>query len=485
MDVEVRWTRAKLTGRLMRSFRQSYAVAGRKAGLSQDGLLDLMGQADPGYFNTLDRSTVSKWETGSILPTRERLEVFGKALCLSRAEIDGLLDLAGLGSGVENSAYDGGKVKVEAVEGVTHEADVDGYGSVGPSFTGEIVRLVLAKFLLPGLAIAGAGYFLASVGWSADWILSTYIIVVICGVMSYHFLRLRRSSWLRDLLFVSVFVLLSIPMLQAPLIRMDPYGFYAIDGFSNTPIPYVLALLVNLLLALSAGLLFDFFWRWQYSVRTGNPFRQAALVSFPPLVFVYVCALLFCCAGTWIYLLEVFPVLGGVLMAILVLQHESIQLTEWAKRFLFQTCVAITIVLGSISLIAMVVVYWDPSLQLVPDHTLLRSWEVDFNALGYPPEEFADRGRVGLVWSCLAAIIYMVTFVGGSLMITICRKGNGDSADPAAAPTPVATSTAAQLPRKRLDQSKADMCYRFGWLARKSYHTHRLQQRRYSLIDPH
>ena len=107
MDPETRWIRAKLTGILMKSFRQSYAVEGGKIGLSQESLLDLMSKVDPRYFKTYDRSTVSKWETGKVLPSRERLEVFGKALNLSTAQIGELIRLADLGATDEDGPISG------------------------------------------------------------------------------------------------------------------------------------------------------------------------------------------------------------------------------------------------------------------------------------------------------------------------------------------------------------------------------------------
>ena len=448
----------------MQAYRHAYTVEGTGRRLSQEGLLSLMGQANPKYLDRYDRSTVARWESGEIRPTRERIEVFGRALNLSSAEVQGLVALAGLEPEARTSARDA----VTAVDGIASGAlsrpgPEEGKASDGPgiqSHAGGAFWLLLSKFLLPGAAIAGVGYFLALMGWSADWMITVYMSVVIAIVLSHYFLRLRRSNELRDLFFTSIFVLLSTPLLNAPLIRMDPYGFYAVDGLANTPIPFVLALLVNLLLALTAGLMFDFLFRWQTSRGSRNPYRRAAWVSLPPLAFVYACALVLCPAGHWVYLLEAFPVLGGVFIAMLVLRDEGVRLSEWAKRFLLQTSMAITIVLTGVGLAGLVVVYWDPSLLFMPDHTLIRSWEVDFDALGYAPGEFMDRARMGIVWSTLSAIIYMVVVIGGSLMVTIYRKDSGDSADPAA------ETAAAVAPsrRRRTKAPRIDVRYRPGWL---------------------
>ena len=186
----------------MQCYRLEREGRGRGGRLSQSSLLTLMGKFKDEYAN-YSHSTVGRWESGETLPTRERLEIFGAALDLPRAEIDGLIALPGLGEEhlafVETAATRAGNAEA-ASPALSAMADGKaGYMSEGRSYTGEVVRFVLAKFLLPGLTIAGAGCLLALVGWNADWMLSAYIIVVICAVLSHYFLRLRQSSGLRGL----------------------------------------------------------------------------------------------------------------------------------------------------------------------------------------------------------------------------------------------------------------------------------------------
>ena len=69
LDPEVRRTRARQVGMLMQTYRRAHDVKGRR--LSQEGLLRLMGEADPRYLERYDRSTVARWESGEIRPTRE------------------------------------------------------------------------------------------------------------------------------------------------------------------------------------------------------------------------------------------------------------------------------------------------------------------------------------------------------------------------------------------------------------------------------
>ena len=462
-----RRTRARQVGMLMQGYRRTHGGEGRGGRLSQEGLLRLMGEVDERYLDTYDRSTVSKWETGEILPTRERLEVFGRALNLSRDDVEGMLFLGGL----EQEDRSMARNAVKAAEGATSRASArpvpaetaSAVGSAVPSYAGEMTWFVLSRFLLPGLAIAGAGYFLASVGWSADWMLTVYIGVVIAVVLSHYFLRLRRYNGLRDLLFVSIFVVLSTTLLQSPLTRMDIYGFYAIDGLANTPMPFILALLVNLFLALSASVLFDYLYKWQYSQQGGNPYRKAAWVSLPPLALVYVCGLLFTGVAIWLYLMEVFTVLGGVFIAMLVLRDESVGLSGNAKWLLIYASVAITILLTGAGLAGMMLIYVDPNPLFMPGHNPILSWDVDYESLGYFPSEMVERGRLGIIWSSLAAIIYMVAVIGGSLLYTICRKDTTDSINTASVTAPLPTVSASR--KQRSNRSRVDARYRPGWLA--------------------
>ena len=87
--------RAKQVGMLMRAYRLAYRTMGHAGRLSQIGLLELMGQVDERYSELHGHSTVARWEAGATRPTRERIEVFGRALNLSPEEIAGLMRLAG------------------------------------------------------------------------------------------------------------------------------------------------------------------------------------------------------------------------------------------------------------------------------------------------------------------------------------------------------------------------------------------------------
>ena len=295
MDPESRRLRSKQVGMLMRAYRLAFLVEGQARKLTQEGLLTLMAEVNPQYWERHDHSTVGRWESGATRPTRERLEVFGQALDLSAVEVDGLIRLAclepddpvpdGGRQSLEESSNAGAAVAVHTLEYPDPEEAASAVSEGdSPSYALDVIRYCLSRFFLPGFGVAVAGYVLASLGWSATWMLMLYVTIAIGLVLVQGFLRLRRSNDLRELLFISVFFVLSAPLLQAPLLRMDHYEFYAIGNLANTPMPILLALAFNLLLALACGLLFDFLWRWKYSGSGEEESLQAGHLGSAPAI---------------------------------------------------------------------------------------------------------------------------------------------------------------------------------------------------------
>ena len=418
----------------MQAYRRAYQAASKQGRLSQEGLLYLMGQVDSRYLERYNHSTVARWESGATRPSRDRLEVFGKALDISPTEIEGMIELAGLDEfeeateSVAPPEHRNGRDTRNPK--VSQFAEATAAETATQSYAGQLIRYILSRFALPGLAVGGIGYLLIRLGWNAGWILVLYVLLAIVLVLVQGFLRMRRTNEIRELYFVTVFILICGNLLLAPAIRMDAYGFYAVGDFANTPVPYLLSLLANLLLALAAGLMFDFLWRWQYSSKKGftRVYQRAAWTSFPPLMFVYGCALLFCYLGSWIYLLFVFSVAGGTFMAVLILRDKEMKFHSWEKKFLLQAAIAVILVLTAVGSATILILYLRPSMLAIPDHTLIRSWEIDFSALGYSADELLERYRFGAIWSSLAILVYMVIVMGGSLLATIYRLDN-DSSD--------------------------------------------------------
>ncbi len=444
LEREDRRLRAAQVGMLMRAYRESFAQADGRKGLTQEELLVRMAEVDGQYGERYSHSTVSRWESGATRPTRQRLIAFGKALELSSVEVDGLITLAGLdgrdrvgtlhrtsassssGIGIADDSRDT-LVNVGAADTQT------GDRSVASSNLSGAIRYCLSRFLLPGLCVAGGGYVLSSLGWTADWILTFFIAIVMGLVLTQGFLRMRKGDQLREFFFVSLFFLLSTPLLQMPLIRMDNYGFYTIADFAGTPIPCLLALLVNLALALIAGLMFDFLWKWQYSkdISERRAPQRAAWVALLPLAFVYCCVMVISNVGSWIHLTVIMPVLGVVFITLLVLRDPVVTPRERDLRFLLWAVVTAIIVLSALGGAGLLTLYLAPSSLPEPDHNLLYSWDIDFAALGYTQDELTARLHLGFIWVALSNLVYIVVVIGGNLIVAIYRRGSGNGTQPA------------------------------------------------------
>lgn len=444
LEREDRRLRAAQVGMLMRAYRESFTQPDGRKGLTQEELLGRMADADGQYGERYSHSTVSRWESGATRPTRQRLVAFGKALELSAVEVEGLITLAGLEdherSGALNRAAssDGAGVGIGDNPGdelATFDAPSRQAGDrlIASSNLAAAIRFCLFRFLLPGLCVAGGGYALSSLGWTPDWILTFFIAIVIGLVLTQGFLRMRKGDPLREFFFVSVFFLLSTPLLQMPLIRMDNYGFYTIADFAGTPIPCLMALMVNLALAIIAGLMFDFLRKRHYSkdVSERKAPQRAAWVALLPLVFVYCCIIVISNVGSWIHLTVVLPVLGVVFITLLVLRDPMITPRERDLQFLLWAVVTAIIVLSALGGATILTLYLAPSTLPQPDHNLLYSWDIDFAALGYTQDELAEKLHLGFIWVALSNFVYVVAVIGGNLIVAIYRRGNGNGAQPA------------------------------------------------------
>ena len=178
MDTDSRRVKAKLVGVLMRHFRERHLPNGKRARLSQEGLLELMGSADQTFSGTYDRSTVSKWETGKVLPSRERLEVFGKALNLSAAEVGGLIRLADLDP-KDGEGPDGGTQALEGCPGAS-QGELPGSGGAEAQADGTEDGLSLHTV---GPPLFSAAWFLARRSFITGVVCVLASITIALGVL--------------------------------------------------------------------------------------------------------------------------------------------------------------------------------------------------------------------------------------------------------------------------------------------------------------
>ena len=246
------------------------------------------------------------------------------------------------------------------------------------------------------------------------------------------------SNVLRDLFFVSMFILLSIPLLQAPLIRMDPHGFFTFEGLVNTPIPYLLALVTNLVIALASCLIFDSIRRWKYSLHRRadeSPYIRALWAAIPPVLLVFAFSLAFSNFGVLLYLSCMLPILAGVLTALGIVHDKRPTLTEQDRKSFLWTAAALFVVLSVVNGAAIVAVQLLLGWIVLPDRSLFYSWEIDYGAWGYSSSDLGERLRLGALWASLASLGYTVFVVGGHLVYKVIYHRNRALARPSIAIT--------------------------------------------------
>ena len=460
-DSNVQRTRAAQAGLLMRTYRETFSEVGGRRGLTQEELLRRMALVDTNYAVRYSHATVSRWESGATRPTIQRLQVFGKALNLSPTDVAGLVLLAGLapdfdsalecvnsqdvdlGATQENiqeaaqvaggEAQKESKLGPEAARGTTASA----HHAMSPSVW-SAVRFTLLRLALVGACIAGGGYALSLFDWNDAWASMVYVGLVTSLVLAQQFLLPNRSADLGGLFWVSIFFVLTTPLLQFSPLRMDHYNFYTIAGFAGTPMPYMLSLLVNLALASTAGLLFRLIWIWQSrrEYAGSDALRRAAWVTLPPVAIVYAVVVVISNASIWIQYGMLMPVIAAIFTTLLVLQDPKINPSERDRRFLLSTVVAVAIVSTTLGIITILAIYVSPDLPMVlPDHNLLRSWEINFVELGYSREEALHRLNLGYLWHAMFLFAYMFFVVGGNLIVAVYRIGQRGNSSPTLVPS--------------------------------------------------
>ena len=426
--------RAAQVGLLMRCYREFFCPGGGRRGLTQEALLERMGSVDSDYAERYSHATVSRWESGGTRPTLQRLKVFGKALALSRTEVAGLILLAGLatdfraalgqvtGSDGDGAIGHGATPDPRSATDVAAGAEASVTAST-PSILRAAVRFGFLRVLPLGMCIVG-GYVLSFYGWNNSWMPTAYVTFAIGIVLVQGFLLPDRGSPLREFFWVSLFFLLTTPLLQFASTLVDHYNFHTLGNLAGTQMPYMLALLLNLVIAAATGLMFQLLWKRQYSGDSGesSALRRAASVALPPVISVYAVVVVITNISVSIQLAILLPVLAAVFTALLVLRDPVFNPSERDRLFLLSTASVLTVISATLWIVTMLAIYLSPDLpRVLPDHNLLRSWEIDFADLGLSREEALDGLNLGYMWHAIWVFAFMFFVVGGRLMVSIYR----------------------------------------------------------------
>ena len=442
----------------MRAYRESYVREDGRRGLTQGELLERMGEVDSNYSRRYSHGTVSRWESGGTRPTAVRLQVFGRALGLSDPEVEGLLRMAGLAGEVPVSLP--GKVE-DGDDGAQTapvvSAEEVGYG-LDLVLLRSLFRLGVLRCLPLALGTVGLGYLLALLGWDVPGGPVAYTGLVIGAVLAQGFLLPDRDAGLREFFWISVFLSLSTPLVQFSSLGMDHYGLYRIRDLHGTHIPYTLALVANLGLACLAGLMFDLLRGWQYGRGRGtdSAMGRACWVVIPPIALVYATVAVITNISVSVQLGLLLPVLAISMALMLSARDPGLTPSPQARRLLLYGLLGATLVCAPLGIATVMAVVLSPDLpSVLPDHNLLGSWELDFEALGYSREDALHELNLGYMWHAMTVFVYMLFVVGGKLMVTLYGMGGGEDGDQTvSSPQPaVAAGNAARVRRYRISGS--------------------------------
>ena len=299
--------------------------------------------------------------------------------------------------------------------------------------TRPAVSFLFFRCLPLALFIVVAGYALSSFNWEGTWVPALYVVGVAGVVMTNGLLFPDPEDGLREFFWASVFFVLSMPILQFVPIGMDAYGFYRVGDFASTHLPYMLALLVNLALASSAGLMFHVLRdKFRSKADGGNiTLKQACITTLLPLGAVYAVVSVISNASAWIQLGLLIPSLAVAFAVLLALFDRTVDSHDKDRQFLLYatfTFILTSVIVGIVIIFAF---YMLPGVsQVLPDHNLLRSWQIDFAEADLTSEEAARLLRLGFLWHATITFVYMHIVVGGNVLVAVFHMGKGNSGQP-------------------------------------------------------
>ena len=197
---------------------------------------------------------------------------------------------------------------------------------------------------------------------------------------------------------------------------------------------------------MGAGLLFQALWKWQnLGRRSGsNALRRATWTALPPVVILYAFVMVLSNVSVWIQLAVLLPVVAALFIAMLVVNEPSINPSERDRQFLLSTTVTFAIISTLLGAATILAIYVSPDFpSVLPDHNLVRSWELDFAAMGITRAEALDRLNLGYMWHAMCVFAYVVFILGGNLLIAMFRMRGRGASEPSigAAQQPVAVPT--------------------------------------------
>ena len=420
-----------LVGRLVRSYRDEFRHNGRR--LSQDGLIDLMLERGEEFAESLDRSRISRWENGTRTAPREFLVAFGRVLNVPKAEMDGILAISGYDSLREEERSAAILSATQRLESRIESLQRDLRGIADSSAASPVDASAVAKGALrrmapPTIYAIAVGFVLNAMGLNGTLALLTYVLVAFAIVVAQMALRWLKPisspsehDHIVDLFFISLFLTMDTSLLLGALTKSDHFGFYTIEAFTNTPMPFLLTMLAHLALSLIASVMFSVLWSRQRGGADGSgTFSRAVWTTLPPMLFAYVTIAVFTNLGAWMFFIVVFGILFGAFTMIVALNEPGMALED--SGAVLRATVFVITALCSFGAAGALVSYMDPGAAITAsEFRIIPLREIAPEALGYSQEEGVELLRLGILWMSLATIVYLATVLGSYVLVTIRR----------------------------------------------------------------
>ncbi len=441
MNSEPSQAKMRQLGMVLKGYRDA-------AGLSQDNLAERL-KTDAGYSGPQDRSQISNYERGRFLPNKDFLIAFltvvepliaEKGTMLDDQDAHLLLKIAGYASDSEPEVSDL-RPSVDAMRDGLARLDARVFDLSQKVSSSVVVadraKDALIKFAPPALFVAAAAFIIDQLDLVRTWVILAYLVIGIsigAGTIVSRRFRTHAQDRIGDLFFISVFFVLSTPLLQGAFTRMDHYGFHTLPSYTGSAVPFMLAMLVNLVLAIVATIIFNVLrQRLQSGGNSLSPLMRAVWSTLLPVAFLYTNVLVFCNPGIWTNLLSTLGTLGGAFIALVVFHDPSFRMDE-GDRWMVKGAFAVVLLLSTCMAVWTLVAHFaEPNMVSSGDHNTIWASDTEagpldsptpeyFEQLGYPADEYGDRDRFGLLWMSIATNMYVTLVFGVSIVSAIRNR---------------------------------------------------------------
>lgn len=221
--------------------------------------------------------------------------------------------------------------------------------------------------------------------------------------------------------------MLGLPAVLTGATGMDQYGFYTLDPVASRPWPLALSLVFSALSAGAGYLAYLLLQRraW-FAGNRYEAYQRNAIIFGAPVAVAFLPAFFLTGYNGKPLVLGIAGIMATSLCLTAALSDRKTRLDAGMARILFVVCVAIILVLLTLSVSGMLAMYF---IEHSPSGgNFFWTWKFAWSDLGYPAEEFSQRYRNGLLAFGIAGSCYMTVAIGGSLLGAILKWARLDTA---------------------------------------------------------